>query len=263
LTLPFQFNPIEQPSLFSEIVQRVRHAIIYGEVGFGEHLSEPYFARKMAVSRIPLREALLHLSKEGIVTRVQNRGFFVISFSPADICEVFSLRSMLECMALARSIPCLKLEDFKQLEQLVEQQGEALISHQYDLLTQLDMRFHEYFCKQANHKRLLNTWCTYEMQCQMLIHRRFRMFLNVTPEAVKEDHIRLINAAYQRDIPQAMEITRSIAERVSRECIQMVQKSQHEGGALSSEQNQAKKIIHSNGNRSIHVRTNRKSLSKE
>src|SRR5512135_2194470 len=103
--MPLQLSHIEQPTLFTEIVKRVRHAIIYGEVGFGEHLSEPYFAQQMEISRIPLREALVHLSKEGIVTRVPSRGFFAISFFPEDICEVFSLRSMLECMALARSIP--------------------------------------------------------------------------------------------------------------------------------------------------------------
>ena len=214
----------------------------------GRILSEPLIARQMEVSRIPLREALAHLSKEGIVTRIQNRGFFVISFTPDDISEVFSLRSLLESMSLTESIPLLEPQDFKQLECLIEQQAKAIEANQFDLLTQLDMRFHEYFCIKANHGRLLKTWRTYEVQCQMLIYRRFQLFTNGTSKTVIEDHKCLLDAAYHQDIPLALEITRLVSDRVSQECIQMVKQWQSKGGELSIFQNQRGKL-------SLHKRT--------
>ena len=230
--MPFQFDRIEQRSLYTEIMQRIRHAIVFGEVGLGEYLSKPSIARQMEVSRIPLREALVHLTKVGIVDHIQSRGFFVISFSPQDIREVFSMRSMLECMALARSFPFLVAEDFNQLECLVEQQKKAIVTFQYDLLTQLDMRFHEYFYTKANHERLLKTWRNYEMQCQMLINHRFRTYSIGTPGTVIADHEQLLEAAHQQDISLAIEITRSINNRVAEECIQMAQERSSKGGEL-------------------------------
>jgi DNA-binding GntR family transcriptional regulator len=232
--LPLQFDRIEQRSLSAEIVQQVRHAIIYGEIGLGEHISEHGISKQMEVSRMPLREALMLLTKEGIVEHLQGRGFYVISFSPQDIYEIFSMRSLLECMALTRSIPCLEAEDFKELENLIEQQAKVISTGQYDLLTKLDMEFHEYFFEKANHTRLLKTWHNFEIQCQMLINRRFRKFSNDTPITVIEDHERLLDAAHRQDVTAALEITRSISNRVAQECIRMAKVYSGEGGEVSS-----------------------------
>jgi len=231
--LSHRFDRIEQRSLFTEIVQCVRDAIVFGDVKLGEHLSESIIARQMEVSRIPLREALIHLAKEGVVVHIQGRGFFVTSFSPEDIREVFSLRSMLECIALTRSIPLLQSEDFKQLENLIDQQDKAIQRGQYDLLTRLDMRFHEYFCAKANHARLLKTWRNNEVQCQMLINRRFLVFSNETTETVIKDHLQLFDAVHHKDVPLALEITKSISNRVAEECVRMIQDVSSEGGTIS------------------------------
>ena len=148
------------------------------------------------------------------------------------------MRSMLECMALTRSILSLNSNDFKQLDDLVEQQGKAIETGQYDLLTKLDMRFHEYLCVKANHARLLKTWRNYEVQCQMLINRRFRMYSHETPETVIDDHKRLLLAAHRQDLHLALEITRSISNRVAQECILMAQNYSIEGGEISNKVSQ-------------------------
>ncbi len=229
-----QFHRIEQQSLYTEIMQRIRYAIVSGELAFGEHLSEVTIARQMEVSRIPLREALMHLSEEGLIRRVRGRGFFVISFCAADVHEVFSLRAMLECMALTLSIPILDTEDKNQLTYLIECQQAAAESGQFDGLTQLDMQFHEYFCIKANHSRLLKTWRTYQTQVLMLINRRLRSLSEVTPQSVTEDHKQLLDAVDRKDILAAASITRSISDRVAKECVQVACDRRSEGGAKST-----------------------------
>ncbi len=99
------FEKIEHQSMEDGILRSVRNAIISGNIGLGQHLNETDMARQMSVSRIPIREALKKLEQEGLVIRYTNRGCFVVDFDEQDVCEVFSLRAVLEGMAIEWATP--------------------------------------------------------------------------------------------------------------------------------------------------------------
>lgn len=71
----------------------------------GEKLSDLHLSDELGVSRTPVREALHRLVSDGIVRVEPNRGFFVESFSPRDIGEIYDLRATLEVMALEIAAP--------------------------------------------------------------------------------------------------------------------------------------------------------------
>ena len=66
----------------------------------GSRLQDVLLAAELGVSRTPIREALLRLTREGLVESDPNRGFFVAPLSRKEILEIYPMVWALECLAL-------------------------------------------------------------------------------------------------------------------------------------------------------------------
>jgi DNA-binding GntR family transcriptional regulator len=62
-----------------------------------ERLNESELAKKLGLSRTPLREALNRLSMEGFLQSRSGKGFFCRSLDPKEIHELYQLRAAVEC----------------------------------------------------------------------------------------------------------------------------------------------------------------------
>jgi DNA-binding GntR family transcriptional regulator len=71
-------GPLVQESTPSIIAEKLRQAIAHGELKPGAQLGEAELARKLGVSRGPLREGMQRLTQEGLLVSIRNRGLFVI-----------------------------------------------------------------------------------------------------------------------------------------------------------------------------------------
>ena len=216
----FTFTQIKQYTIENEIISRLREAIISGQFAPGAHLNETEIAKQMAVSRIPIREAIKKLEQEGLVIRQPNKGVNVISFTAQDVREIFSLRARLEEMAFEWAIPQLTTEDYDQLRMLLAEQKAAIEMRDYDQLTRLDLAFHELICLKAGHSRLLKIWYELHAQGQMLLNLRFRLMPDFTPETVLIDHLDILASIERGDVAYAVRLTNEISERVIGECIE-------------------------------------------
>lgn len=88
---------IAQPKSLTEIViERLEQAIVDGEFGLGEAISEETLAKSFGVSRTPVRDALSHLQRFGLVNVISKRGSFVFEPSASDAAELCEYRLMLE-----------------------------------------------------------------------------------------------------------------------------------------------------------------------
>lgn len=222
------FTPIEPRTMHDEIVDLIRDAALRGDVELGQHLPEQELAEQMRVSRIPIREAMRQLEQEGLVVRVPNRGCFVADFTEQDVTEIFSLRATLEMMAIERATPNLTAQDIANLRTIIAAQQKAIEAGDYNELTQLDLKFHEYICIKANHSRLLKTWRSQYVQALLLINWRFRLLPDYTPHTVVPDHSQITAALERGDAQTAIELTRAISQRVTQECIEAICRKRRE-----------------------------------
>jgi DNA-binding GntR family transcriptional regulator len=86
-------------SLRERIVAQLRQAIITGDLPPKSRLMEPELARRLRVSRTPLREAIRQLEAEGFVSTVPRVGCFVSEVTPQDVEELYALRVVIEGLA--------------------------------------------------------------------------------------------------------------------------------------------------------------------
>jgi DNA-binding GntR family transcriptional regulator len=87
------------------IVAQLRTAILNGELQSNEPLRQDKIALDLGVSKIPVREALVQLKAEGLVTFETNRGAFVSALTVAEVSEIYTIRLALETVALQAAIP--------------------------------------------------------------------------------------------------------------------------------------------------------------
>lgn len=99
-----------------QVYDRVRNAILDGELAPGTVMSQVSLADELGVSRTPLREALRMLQSEGLVDGEPNRRVRVAPMTPADLEELCIARVTLEAEALRLSIPRMSTEALARLE---------------------------------------------------------------------------------------------------------------------------------------------------
>ncbi|SJZ88332.1 DNA-binding transcriptional regulator, GntR family [Enhydrobacter aerosaccus] len=90
---------IPRHTLRAQVAERLRAAILSGDIPPGAPLVEVGLSERFDVSRGPLREALRQLIEEGLVITVPYTGTHVASLSVEDVREIYSLRTALETFA--------------------------------------------------------------------------------------------------------------------------------------------------------------------
>jgi DNA-binding GntR family transcriptional regulator len=85
------------------VYRRLVRAIVELELEPGQQLRERQLAEQMGVSKTPIREAIVRLEKEGLVTVAPYRGAIVRGYTHSDIREIYELRELLEGFCARRA----------------------------------------------------------------------------------------------------------------------------------------------------------------
>ena len=74
----------------------LRNLVVGGGVAPGERLSEVVLAKRLGISRTPLRAALARLEQEGLLEQMPSGGYAVRAFRLSDVYDAIELRGVLE-----------------------------------------------------------------------------------------------------------------------------------------------------------------------
>lgn len=121
---------------------RLRSAILRGEMPAGEVRSQSQLAARLGVGRTPLREALRLLQHEGLVLAQPNRRIRIAEFSIPDVEELYVIRICLEGVAIRTTVPLLSPEDFAELEGLMAQMDHFAVTKDFERLDIPHRTFH-------------------------------------------------------------------------------------------------------------------------
>src|SRR5258708_3346225 len=104
----------------------LRSAIFEGELRAGEQLSVPELARRLNVSRSPVREAVLGLVAQGLAVEQPRRGVVVATVDPADLLAIHEIRIFLEAGAASLCAQRASEDDVKELRKILREQETAV-----------------------------------------------------------------------------------------------------------------------------------------
>ena len=98
---------------------RLRDAIIDGRLKPGQWLRQEALARELGMSQMPVREALRRLVIEGLAERIAYRGVRVVEFTAADVADMFTVRLVLESLAVRFATPAIAAPEIQRLKDLL------------------------------------------------------------------------------------------------------------------------------------------------
>ena len=97
--------PAEVQNLTERIAEEIRSQLVNGALTPGQRLSEAALSESLEISRNTLREVFRMLTKEGLLVHEPNKGVSVAVPSMASIIDIYRVRRMIECQALAQAYP--------------------------------------------------------------------------------------------------------------------------------------------------------------
>jgi DNA-binding GntR family transcriptional regulator len=105
----------------TEVVHdRLRADILRGEFDPREPISQVQLAKRLGVSRTPLREALRMLQREGLIDSEPNRRVRVAALSVSDLEQLYAARIVVDSLRVRLVVPRLTPDDLAELGRRLE-----------------------------------------------------------------------------------------------------------------------------------------------
>ena len=113
------------PTKDEQVYERLRRAIVEGEVAPGQELPVANVAMQLGVSRIPVMRACQRLVGEGFLETNARRAMVVVPLTEERVTEEFSLLNDLECMAVREAVRHATSATLKQWQRLNDDLAQA------------------------------------------------------------------------------------------------------------------------------------------
>lgn len=140
-------------NLRQQVVQQVRAEIISGQRAPGVMYSVPNLAESLGISTTPVREALLELTRSGLVEPLRNRGFKVVAPTAAELRNLFDLREVLELHAAAL-VARKANKNLDEPRRFADDVARAVREENVKLYLETDRTFHRAFTAAADNELL-------------------------------------------------------------------------------------------------------------
>lgn len=121
---------------------RLRAMILSGELPPGSALLQAEMARKLGVSRTPMREAFRLLQEEGLIDARPDQRARVKAVDPEDLDGVYGARIMLEALAVRVTAKALTAEDLERMSAVLQRMQELAGNDQPDEWYAAHKEFH-------------------------------------------------------------------------------------------------------------------------
>jgi GntR family transcriptional regulator, rspAB operon transcriptional repressor len=142
-----------------QIADQIRSDIISGDMAPNAKLNEQALAERFGVSRGPVRDVLLQLTKEGLLVAKNNCGVSVNSVLKPELQELMiDIRSKIETFAIKSLKGNMGEEDFSALDAILARLQDAFDQENFTEVTKADIDFHRYLVHKAGGEELVNLW---------------------------------------------------------------------------------------------------------
>jgi DNA-binding GntR family transcriptional regulator len=187
----------DAPSMVDGVYASLLSAIVERRLGAGTPLSQNRLATHLGVSRTPVREALLRLEREGLVTRLPEAGFAVATITADEVNEACDLLELLDTFVYLRAAAALESEQVAELFELADVLLRSVESGDSSGWKLADKRYHQIVIDAADNR--------FVAESVQQVRRRVQRFWLQEPlfdgrlRTCAQDHIALAHALADRD----------------------------------------------------------------
>lgn len=212
--LPGNVPPLDSPRAsrgdLHDVYERLRHDILDGSIAAGSMLNQVHIARRLNVSRTPVREALRMLQAEGLVEVNFQHRIRVVPITPEEIDSVYAMWLLMACLGISLTVPRMTTEDAARLRAALD----AMNGSRAGDWAQRHIDFHKMMIMHAGDHIVT----AYE-NCRTNSERARKSFMGQQQPyswlASEEEHNALVEAYEARDLDTAIQIMSRQLSRIA------------------------------------------------
>jgi DNA-binding GntR family transcriptional regulator len=190
------------PPLRERVYGALEELIVYGALEPGQHLVETELATRLGVSRLPVREALQMLHRDGWVDLRPRHGAFVHVPTPDEVHEACEMRTVLEVESARRAALRANRRLVVVLEEALRSGDAALAGGEERDMINANSHFHRAVAKVAGNRVLEHMIGN--------LHKRVRWYFAPVARLLRaaswEEHRQLVSAIAANDCDEAARI---------------------------------------------------------
>ena len=202
--MKLDMNIDEYLPLREVVFHTLRKAIIQGELQPGERLMEVTQAKKLGVSRTPVREAIRMLELEGLVVMIPRKGAEVAKITVRDLKDALEVRMAIDSLSVKLACERLDEDDKTEIKQACVAFREAVKSGNVQAIVEGDERFHNTIYRASKNQKLI----TIAMNLREQVYRyRFEYVKDFSyHENLIREHDQITEAILKGDVETAQKI---------------------------------------------------------
>jgi DNA-binding GntR family transcriptional regulator len=195
------FESVEAPDLVDRVEAQLTRAIVEGHLAPGARIVEAEIARRIGVSRAPVREAARRLERQGVLVARPRHGFAVRSISVQEIDDLFGVRISLELTAIELACHQASEAGLARLqEHLQAMVRDAPTQPQHQRIAS-DLALHTLICELSGNAYLHRLFSNTQTEMRMIIALIDAVYHD--PAAVAATHTPIVDALQRRDVAAA------------------------------------------------------------
>jgi len=202
-------HTIQRVSLVDNVTERLRGALLSGEIKPGERIRVAELEKTFGVSHIPIREAFRRLEAEGMIVALPQRAAVAAGVDLEDLGGLYDLRRVIECEVIRRSVASMTPEQVARVEEALRVLVATAQDNDSPEFWERHMDFHWSLLEPA-----ASAWVKRVLDQMWIASQRYvRIFVSETIGDAMRDHRDLLAACKKRDADRAEKILRRHLDR--------------------------------------------------
>ena len=173
-----------------------------GHLKPGGRINEAELARKLGISRNPIREAISGLAQRGYLVSLPRRGHRMRVLTAQDVDDVFSFRICVETFAIEQALPRMTRRDLMSLRTIQGRMFAAAEDDNVTAMREADISLHRTICELSGNRQTLRAHERIDTEVQILIAS-----VDLAQESLATSatiHLPVVEALESRDVARSV-----------------------------------------------------------
>ena len=180
----------------------------------GSPIDEVQLAERFAMSRTPIREALVRLAGEGLVTTLPNRSTVVSNIDFLDLPSYFDALTLMYRVTTRLAAENRTPEDLARIRALQDDYAQAVAAQDAAAMISVNRDFHAAIAEAGRNSYYTGMFCRLLDEGRRLLRIYYSSFNDQLPRRYVEEHEAIIAAIETRDIARADQLATAHADQI-------------------------------------------------
>lgn len=163
----------------------------------GQVITEADLSEILKTSKSPIRTALIHLQRDGLVTITPYKDTVVAELDVRHVHQLYEVRAVIEPYVIRALVPQLEETDFATVAAILDRADLALANEDYPTFFGINTEFHGFFIKRYGNEFFWKTFQVVDYQMQRI--RMISSEIMNHPRKQMAEHRQIFDAVCARD----------------------------------------------------------------